>query len=141
MWNKHTLHRVVETRRCRKTTWPLANLVENFMRRKVIPRQKKLARLGQAWQDLLPEELLEHTCLENLRHGTLRVLVDNASSVFELNQMKEELLRQLQYLCPRVAPAEIRFVRGFWYHMNEEGIRMPDYESVKLKESKINGDG
>ena len=140
-WDKHALNRVTETRRSRKATRPLANLVDKFMRREVIPRQKKLLRLGHVWQEVLPEELLEHTCLETLYRGTLRVLVDNAPSLFELNQMKEELLNQLQQHCPNVAPVEIRFVRGLWYRTNQEGIQVPDYKSVKPKEGKNKTDG
>ena len=135
-WDKHTLKRVIESHRIRQTTQPLANLVDKFVRREVAPRQKKLSRLGQAWQELLPKELLEHTCLENLYCDTLRVLVDDAPSLFELNQIKEELLDQLREFCPNIAPAQIRFVRGYWYYTSEEGIQIPDFKSVKPKESK-----
>ena len=135
-WDKHTLNRVTESRRTRQTAKPLANLLDKFVRREVAPRQKKLGRLGQAWRELLPEELLKHTCLENLYRGTLRVLVDDASSLFELNQIKEELLDQLREFCPNVAPDQIRFVRGHWYHTSEEGIQIHDYKSVRPKESK-----
>ena len=140
-WDKHTLHRVTKARRSREIARPISDLVGTFIRREVIPRQKRLARLGRAWRELLPEELLEHTCLENLSCGVLRVLVDNAPSLYELNQIKEELLDQLRQYCPGIAPAEIRFVRGLWYRTNEEGVRMPDYKSVKPKKGKpkING--
>lgn len=111
------------------------------MRREVAPRQKKLSRLGRTWQELLPAELLDHTCLENLVHGTLRVLVDDAPSLFELSQIKEELLDQLRDLCPDVAPARIRFVRGRWYYTNEEGTPIPHFKSVKPKEDKNKIDG
>jgi len=135
-WDKHTLNRVTETRRARQTAKPLANLIDNFVRREVMPRQKKLGILGQAWRELLPEELLKHTCLETLHRGTLRVLVDDASSLFELNQIKEELQDQLREFCPNAAPDRMRFIRGCWYRTNEEGIQIPDYKSVKPKESK-----
>ena len=140
-WDKHTLHRIVESRRIKQATKPLATLVEKFVRREVAPRQKKLSRIGQAWQELLPAELLEHTCLENLYHGTLRVLVDDAPSLFELSQIKEELLHQLRELCPNAAPAQIRFVRGRWYYNSEEGIPIPNFKSVTPKEvqNKIDG--
>ena len=140
-WDKHALNRVTKNRQVRKPTQPLAKLVEQFVRREVVPRQKKLSRLGQAWRELLPETLREHTCLENVSRGTLKVLVDNGPSLYELNQLKEELLDQLRQLCPSVAPAEIRFVRGFWYHTNEEGTPIPDYKSIKTKERKNKIDG
>ena len=135
-WDKHTLNRITESRRTRQTAKPLANLVNKFVKQEVAPRQKKLSRLGQTWGELLPEELLNHTCLENLYRGTLRVLVDDAPSLFELNQIKEELLDQLREHCPDVAPAQIRFVRGYWYYTSEEGIQIPDFKGVKPKESK-----
>lgn len=111
------------------------------MRREVAPRQKKMSLLGQAWQELLPAELLEHTCLENVHHGTLRVLVDDAPSLFELSQIKKELLNQLRDLCPNVAPARIRFVRGRWYYTSEEGAQIPHFKSVKPKEDQNKIDG
>ena len=140
-WDKYTLNQVIESRRIKQTTQSLANIVDKFIRREVAPRQKKLSRLGQVWRELLPKELLEHTCLENLYRGTLRVLVDDASSLFELNQIKEELLDQLQEFCPNIAPAQIRFVRGYWYYTSEEGIQIPDFKSLKPKESNKNIDG
>jgi Dna[CI] antecedent, DciA len=140
-WDKHALNRVTKNRQVRKTTQPLAKFVDQFVRREVVPRQKKLSRLGQAWCELLPEMLRKHTCLENIYRGTLKILVDDGPSLYELSQLKEELLVQLRQLCPSVAPAEIRFVRGFWYHTNEEGTPIPDYKSIKPKENKkkING--
>jgi len=135
-WDKHTLNRITESRRTRQAAKPLANIVDKFLKREVAPRQKKLSRLGQAWVELLPKELLKHTCLESLYHGTLRVLVDDAPSLFELNQIKEELLDQLQEFCPNVAPVQIRFVRGYWYYTSEEGIQITNFKSVKPQKSK-----
>ena len=140
-WDKQALNRITKNRQVQKTTQPLAKVVDQFIRREVAPRQKKLSCLGQAWRKLLPEALLEHTCLENIYHGKLKVLVDDGPSLYELSQLKEELLDQLRQCCPSVAPVEIRFVRGCWYHTNEEGNPIPDYKSIKPREckNKING--
>ncbi len=116
-----------EARRTPQKTQLLGHWVDRFMRREVYPKQKRLGQLGRAWMELLPEELVDHTCLENLRGGCLRVLVDNASSLYELALLKESLIDQLYQLCPGVAPSDIRFVRGLWYQTNEEGFRIPNY--------------
>lgn len=141
MWDKHTLGQVTKARRKKQTLQPLADSITKFVRREVTARQKKLNRLGQVWQELLPDELLKHTCLENLYQGTLRVLVDNSSSLFELNHVKETLTEQLRELCPTTAPSRIQFVRGYWYQMNEEGIQIPVFKNIRPRKHKNKNNG
>lgn len=136
IWDKHTLDRVTRSRRKKPTAQPLANPIAKFVRREVTTRQKTLGRLGQAWQELLPKELLEHTCVETLHHGTLRVLVDNASSMFELNQAREQLTEQIRELCPTIGLSQIRFIRGRWYRISEEGIPIPVFRNKRPKKNK-----
>ncbi len=51
---------------------------------------KQLGPLGELWRELLPAELVEHTKLEGVSRGELRVAVDSASHGYELDR----LLRQ-----------------------------------------------
>jgi hypothetical protein len=101
--------------------------VQSFLKARVYPRQRKLGALAGVWTELLPETLLEHTCLEGLARGRLRVLVDDAASLYELGLLKQELLDRLRELAPNAAPSEIKFVRGQWYSTNEEGVRIAQY--------------
>jgi len=127
--NDQKLEQITKNRQKKPSAIPLKNLVQSFMKRDVYPRQRKLAFLACAWQQLLPDELIEHTCLENIRGGRLRVLVDNASCLHELTLLKENLLTQLYELCPEVALSDIKFIRGTWYKTNEEGVKIAKYHN------------
>ena len=104
------------------------------MRWKVFPRQKKFSGLSQAWEELLPTELVEHCCLDSLQAGKLKVLVDSSSHLFEMNLLvKEGLVDHLRQKCPQSGLSEINLVRGSWYHVDEEQHQIPDYNSAKKK--------
>ncbi len=132
-WDEQKLEQITKNRQRKPTALPLKNLVRSFMKRDVYPRQRKLAFLAHAWQQLLPDELIEHTCLENIRGGRLRVLVDNAPCLHELTLLKENLLTQLYELCSEVTLTDINFVRGCWYKTNEEGIKIAKYHNERYQ--------
>ncbi|MBN1766459.1 MAG: DUF721 domain-containing protein [Sedimentisphaerales bacterium] len=107
----------------------LQESVREFMRGRVIPRQKKLTQLAQAWTELLPEEIQEHTCLEDFKGGQLKVLVDSASHLAELNILiREGLLDELRQLCPGIPLSKVKLARGQWYSIDEDGNRVPYYK-------------
>ena len=111
-----------------RTQWakPLGRFVEQFVKKQVVPRQRKMLRLGSAWQELLPDELVEHSCLASLRGGRLRVLVDDAAHLHELDMLlREGLLEQLRNACPSVAVREVKLSRGCWYRRTEDGAVIP----------------
>ena len=112
-WSPERLQRVHKQRQVKSRVKPLGNLVDHILGRLVLPRQSDLEMLRRAWQELLPKELQLHSCLESLKRGQLRVLVDNAASLYELNLMADEgLLDQIRQVCPKVKVSRIKFVRG-----------------------------
>jgi len=112
-WSPERLQRVCSQRQVKSRVKPLGDIVDQILGRLVLPKQADLETLRQAWQDLLPEELLSHSCLESVRRGQLRVLVDNGASLYELNLLAEEgLLDQLRQACPKVKVSRIKIVRG-----------------------------
>ena len=112
-WSPERLQRVHRQRQVKSRVKPLGNLVDHILGRLVLPRQADIEALRQAWQELLPKELQWHSRLESLHRGQLRVLVDNASSLYELNLMAEEgLLDQIRQVCPKVKVWRIKFLRG-----------------------------
>ncbi len=126
--DKGTMRQLWQLRQLRPPAKPLKNTVDNFMRLVVRPRQRKLSKLAQAWSELLPDELIKHSCLEGYRAGTLRVLVDSAVHLAEMNLLlREGLEEQLRELCPRVSLTRVKLVRGYWYHTDEEGNRIPNF--------------
>jgi hypothetical protein len=104
----------------------LGGNVSDFMKRVVEPRRIKLAALAEAWEMLLPQELAEHTCLEDIRSGRLRVLVDSGPHLSELNiLLRAGFLDELRAACPSVRVSRVSLERGQWYRFNEEGIKVP----------------
>src|SRR5258708_29151503 len=59
----------------------------SFFQHSVQKRQAKLSQLAACWARLVPETLSEHCALESLSRGTLTVLVDSASHLYELKQL------------------------------------------------------
>ena len=55
---------------------------------------KQLQGLTELWEELVPEPLREHTRLEALSRGTLRVTADSASHRYELERLLREGLER-----------------------------------------------
>ena len=127
-WDRKKLRNIWEHGQTRKTACRLGERVDQFLRKVVIPRQQKLAKLGLAWGQLLPAELLEHSCLDKYQRGQLTVLVDSASHFYELNTLvKEGLADQIRDLCPDTNLAKIKLLRGVWYRADKDA-RIVDYK-------------
>lgn len=56
-------------------------------RREITRQQGKFGKLTDAWRQHVPETMLPHCSLGTFSRGTLTVLVDSASHLFELKQM------------------------------------------------------
>src|SRR5205085_3576804 len=65
-----------------------------FFKQSVEKRQTRLTKVAACWGQLVPETLGEHCALESLSRGTLTVLVDSSSHLYELNQLLLAGLRQ-----------------------------------------------
>ncbi len=106
----------------------LGDGLDAFMRQVVAKRRKRLQDIAGVWQELLPAELVEHSCLENFYRGTLRVLVDSGPHLAELNIMvRQGLCNHIRQMCPNVPLRDIKLVRGRWYHEDEQGNRIMDF--------------
>ncbi len=58
-----------------------------FFRTSVEKRQGKLTKIAAHWTQLVPELISDHCALESFNRGTLTVIVDTASHLFELKQL------------------------------------------------------
>ena len=127
-WDPKKIRQLVKDRQFKQRDYAFSKTVDTFMRRKVFPRQKKLGQLANAWQELLPAELTEHSCLENFTRGTLKVLVDSPAHLAELNLLvREGLIDHLREMCPSLPLSKIRLVHARWYHVDEEGNKIADF--------------
>lgn len=58
---------------------------------------RKLGRLGELWESLVPASLASHTRLNGLRRGVLSVTVDSSAAAFELDRLlRQKLTKDLQ---------------------------------------------
>ena len=127
-WDNKKLRRIGKNRQIRQPAVGLGTSVGTFMRKVVIPRQKRMSKLAQAWSELLPVEMQEHSCLENFSRGQLLVLVDTAGHLAELNMIvREGLLDDIRHLCPTIPISRIKLKRGQWYELDKEGNRIPEF--------------
>lgn len=88
----------------------------SFFKQGVAKRQPRLELVARCWQQLVPPMFLDHTCLEGFSKGTLTVLVDSASHLFELRQvLLAGLEKQLLLACKSAGLRKISLKRGIWY--------------------------
>lgn len=95
---------------------PLGPEMVAFFKQSVQKRQTKLAKIAACWQQLVPEMLNDHCSLEGLSRGTLTVLVDSASHLYELKQLLLAGLQdQLLLACASSGLRKVQLKRGKWY--------------------------
>ena len=95
---------------------PLGPALIAFFKTSVQRRQTKLQKIADCWAQLVPGLLNEHCALEGLSRGTLTVLVDSASHLYELKQLLlAGLEKQLLAACTGAGLKKIVLRRGRWY--------------------------
>lgn len=77
----------------------MGEVVSAFVER-LAPLPTRYDSVAQAWESLLPGGLGSHCRLAGLNNGSLKVVVDGSSYLYELQLCKAVLLRELQHLCP-----------------------------------------
>ena len=94
----------------------------SFFKTSVQKRQTKLERVADCWSQLVPELLNEHCALEGFSRGTLTVLVDTASHLYELKQLLlAGLEKQLVAACKGAGLRKVALRRGRWYDGEGDG--------------------
>jgi hypothetical protein len=87
-----------------------------FFKQSVQKRQKKLEKIATAWETLVPQMFNEHCALEGLHRGSLTVLVDSASHLYELKQLLiGGLEKQLLMACRTAGLSKVVLRSGRWY--------------------------
>ena len=95
---------------------PLGPEMIDFFQRSVQKRQTKLVLIAECWSRLVPQTLSEHCALEGLSRGTLCVMVDSASHLYELKQLLlAGLQQQLLMACKTAGLRKITLRPGRWY--------------------------
>jgi hypothetical protein len=88
----------------------------SFFKNSVQKRHTKLGKIGESWAQLVPELLNDHCALESFSRGTLVVIVDSASHLYELKQLLlAGLERQLLVACGSTGLRKVNLKPGRWY--------------------------
>jgi len=72
-------------------------------------KQKKISPVIDAWEDILPPELKDHSQIQEFKGNILWVKIDNPTYLYNMQTLKKELLAELQRLCPASRIADIKF--------------------------------
>ncbi len=103
---------------------PLGQEMIDFFKRSVAKRQTKLEKLAECWGQLVPQFLSEHCALESLTRGTLTVMVDSSSHLYELKQLLlAGIEQQLLLACKSAGVRKIALRPGRWYDGDSSGDR------------------
>lgn len=87
-----------------------------FFKQSIEKRQTKFGQIAACWGQLVPETLLAHSSLESYTRGSLTVLVDSASHLYELKQLLlAGLQQQLLIACKSSGLRKIALKPGRWY--------------------------
>jgi hypothetical protein len=87
-----------------------------FFKHSVEKRHSKLGKIAECWGAIIPEMFSEHCALESLNRGTLTVLVDSSSHLYEMKQLLlAGLEQQLMIACKSAGLRKINLKPGRWY--------------------------
>ena len=116
------LHRVKQA--APKPIGALGPEMVSFFKQSVQKRQTKLAAIAECWGRVVPGGLNDHCALESYSRGSLTVIVDSASHLYELKQLLlAGLQQQLFIVCRSTGLRKISLRAGRWYDAGEaDGI-------------------
>ena len=88
----------------------------SFFKQSVSKRHTTLSKIAECWSALVPETLNDHCALESLSRGSLTVIVDSSSHLYELKQLLlAGLEQQLLLACKSGGLRKITLKPGRWY--------------------------
>jgi hypothetical protein len=106
---------------------PLGPELIGFFKQSVAKRQTRLVKIAECWEVLVPSTLIDHCALESLTRGSLTVLVDSSSHLYELKQLLLAGLQdQLLLACKSTGLKKITLKPGRWYDALSEN-RAPKF--------------
>lgn len=92
---------------------PLAEAIAKVMepqRTGITQRYEAASRIGEVWEQLLPEEMARRCRIVNLAAGLLTVQVDSPSYMYELRISSHQLVEHLQRECPEAKLRAMKIV-------------------------------
>jgi hypothetical protein len=108
------LHRIKQ--RDLPTGAELGPAMLSFFKNSVQKRQTKLSAISDCFSQLIPQHLADHCALESFAGGTLKVIVDSSSHLYELKQLLLAGLQdQILLACKSCGLRRITLKHGRWY--------------------------
>src|SRR4051812_1351291 len=87
-----------------------------FFKQSVEKRHTKLGKIADVWDQLIPKLPNEHCPLESFSRGSLTVIVDSSSHLYELKQLLLAGIQQHLFLaCRSAGLRKINLKPGRWY--------------------------
>ena len=77
---------------------------------KGLRRHRRQTRVVDLWEEILPVELSKHCRLVSLLRGVLKVEVEAGPYMFEMQNIRQPLLEQLQQKCPGAGVSSIKLI-------------------------------
>ena len=90
----------------------LGDILQGFLENYIDPQQRKIEPLLRVWNNLLPTQLGSHCRIVDLSGRQLSVAVDSAAYRQELSWCSQEIIRQLEKLCPAAKVKKIKIIIG-----------------------------
>jgi hypothetical protein len=90
----------------------LGDAVRDVLENRISPRQARFSSVVESWQQLVPVEFACHCKLADLTAGTLKVMVDSPSYMYEMQLCRSALLSELQRECPHARIRKIDLAVG-----------------------------
>lgn len=124
----HRLRALQATRAETRADTQLGPEVVRFFRQAVDKRCRRFGLIADRWAQLVPEGIVAHTALESFNMGTLTVLVDSASHLYDLQQLLlAGLETQLVAACAMTGLRRVRLRMGRWYDGDTPAERRPRF--------------
>jgi len=102
--------------------------LQMLMKYRLAKRVRQLSRMAEVWDEVVPDELREHTALERLDRGTLTVMVDSAAHRYRLQMLLNGgLLKEIQRRFPD-ALNKVRLLPGQFFAVDVAGMPRYGYE-------------
>ena len=85
-------------RRRKETTSSIADSGRRYLGDN-LRRLRQSAKIVDAWQELLPEEMASHCGIKKIESGVIEVEVDSGPYLHEMRLMSNELVEHLRDIC------------------------------------------
>jgi hypothetical protein len=81
------LYTVWQQRQFRDRTAPISAAVSALMKHDLEKRVRQLCKLATIWDEIIPDDIRDHTALESFQRGVLTVQVDSSPHRFRLEML------------------------------------------------------